>query len=100
MNAMKDEEIVATLAAAADAAEALRRDEAALQQAVVAARAHGATWSQIGEVLGISRQSAHERWGHLQRPAGCRHLDCDCPEHRINGCPCGHGPGRGYTARG
>lgn len=99
MITMRDEEIGVALSAVAGAAESLRKDADALQQAVVGARFRGATWSQIGEVVGISRQSAHERWGHLQRPAGCRHHDCDCPEHQVNGCPCGHGPGRGYAAK-
>ena len=31
--------------------------------AVEAARSAGATWEQIGEALGTSRQAAHRKWG-------------------------------------
>lgn len=31
--------------------------------AVDAARAHGWSWQQVGDAFGISRQSAHERFG-------------------------------------
>lgn len=34
-----------------------------LDNAVAAARAAGASWADIGRAVGISRQSAHERWG-------------------------------------
>lgn len=39
-------------------AEAGRR----LDDAVAAARRGGASWAQIGAAVGITRQSAHERW--------------------------------------
>jgi len=45
-------------AAAAHAATAVRLDAA-----VDDARRAGATWADIGRAAGISRQSAHERWG-------------------------------------
>lgn len=64
-----------------------------LEDAVLAARAAGASWAQIGDTIGISRQAAHERWGHQPR-GGCRRADCDCPHHLPHDCPCGHG-GRG-----
>lgn len=70
---------------------------AVLDDAVVAARAAGATWSQIGMATGMSRQSAHERWGHIPR-AGCQRGDCDCVDHVPGDCVCGHGPGRGLGA--
>ncbi|WP_280232273.1 hypothetical protein [Nocardia cyriacigeorgica] len=44
--------------AAAEVVEAQRR----LNEAVVAARAQGASWEAIGRAAGMSRQSAHERW--------------------------------------
>lgn len=46
------------------AAAAVRDAEAALDEAVAAARAGNppSTWEQIGRAVGISRQSAHERW--------------------------------------
>lgn len=36
--------------------------EAELREAVAAARSAGYTWAQIGMVLGVSRQAAHERF--------------------------------------
>ena len=65
-----------------------------LERSVEQARAAGATWSQIGAATGMSRQSAHERWGHIPR-AGCQRGDCDCVDHVPGECGCGHGPGRG-----
>lgn len=92
-------EIETVLRVALNAANTVRRSEARLGKAVVAAREAGATWAQIGEAVGMSRQSAHERWGHAPRSSGCQRLDCDCPEHRLSECPCGHGPGRGHSSR-
>jgi hypothetical protein len=34
-----------------------------LHAAVAAARYHGATWEQVGEHLGVTRQAAHDRFG-------------------------------------
>ncbi len=31
---------------------------------IVNARRAGATWEQVGEACGITRQAAHERWAH------------------------------------
>lgn len=31
-------------------------------------RQEGATWTQIGESLGVSRQAAHEAYGHKKPP--------------------------------
>lgn len=39
---------------------------AALHEAVRAALDGGATWSDIGEVLGVSRQAAFQRFGPKQ----------------------------------
>lgn len=85
------------LKAAVRATAGVRRSEARLDEAVAVAREAGATWTQIGTATGMSRQAAHERWGHLPRPDGCRRRGCDCPEHRAIDCICGHGPGRGYA---
>jgi hypothetical protein len=35
---------------------------AALDQAVTKARAAGASWTEVGRAVGITRQSARERW--------------------------------------
>ncbi len=32
---------------------------------VINARLYGASWQQIGDALGVSRQAAHERWGKV-----------------------------------
>ncbi len=34
------------------------------------ARRNGATWTQIGAALGLTRQRAHQRWGNITRFAG------------------------------
>ena len=38
-----------------------------LDQAVIAARAAGSSWSEIGKALGVTRQSAHERFRTVVR---------------------------------
>ena len=48
-----------------DAAERLTHARDELDQAVVTARRAGASWAVIGTAAGLSRQSAHERWGGL-----------------------------------
>lgn len=53
------------LAAAATAIARLRDAEAALDTAVARAMHWGASWSQIGDTLGITRQSAHRRFRRL-----------------------------------
>lgn len=39
---------------------------AAVREAVEEARKAGATWEQVGEALGITRQAAHERYGKVR----------------------------------
>ena len=48
-----------------DAAERLTAAREELDQAVVTARRAGASWAVIGVAAGLSRQSAHERWGGI-----------------------------------
>jgi hypothetical protein len=36
---------------------------------VLEARAHNWPWAEIGKVVGITRQSAHRRWRHLEPKA-------------------------------
>lgn len=38
-----------------------------LDQAVARARDYGASWADIGRAVGITRQSAHERWGEPKK---------------------------------
>lgn len=82
------------VAAVAEAAASVERAQALLEATVVLAREAGATWAQIGDAAGMSRQSAHERWGCIPR-RGCPRTDCGCPDHAVDACDCGHGPGRG-----
>lgn len=49
-----------------EVAEATRR----LDQAVARARVAEMSWEAIGKAAGISRQSAHERWGDHRRHSG------------------------------
>lgn len=51
------------LAAVAAAREVAQRGEDAMREAVGRARAAGATWQEIGDVLGTSRQAAFQRFG-------------------------------------
>jgi len=46
----------------ATAAEAVRADDARLQEAVSLARARGRSWNQIALALGVSRQAARQRF--------------------------------------
>lgn len=47
------------------AKDAITTGERWLTNAVRLARTAGHTWDQIGQAAGVSRQSAHERWSHL-----------------------------------
>ena len=50
------------LRSVAEAAQAVRDDEARLPEAVELARAHGRSWNQIAVALGVSRQAARQRF--------------------------------------
>lgn len=56
-------ETTAAIQRVKDAARHLGRAESDLRTSVARARERGATWQQIGDALGISRQAAHERFG-------------------------------------
>ena len=58
------EAILGVEAAAREYAQAGQR----LDKTVAAAKAAGASWADIGRAVGISRQSAHERWADKQYP--------------------------------
>jgi hypothetical protein len=47
-----------------DAAHAAADAERELADAAHAARDAGASWAQIGDALGLTRQAAQQRWGH------------------------------------
>lgn len=55
----------ADLRAIAYAMAAVASAERAVGQAVAAARKNGRTWGDIAMILGISRQAAQKRYGHL-----------------------------------
>ncbi|MDN5920815.1 MAG: hypothetical protein L0I76_37890 [Pseudonocardia sp.] len=46
-----------------DLTRAIARAQERLPEAVGRARAAGASWTRIGAAAGMTRQSAHERWG-------------------------------------
>ncbi|GGL56686.1 hypothetical protein [Planomonospora parontospora] len=52
----------ATLRAVQEAAAAAKAATERLEEAVRAARADDRSWADIGAAVGITRQTAHERW--------------------------------------
>jgi hypothetical protein len=48
------------------AAEVGRLAAEVLDQRVMEARAHNWPWAEIAKAVGITRQSAHRRWRHLE----------------------------------
>lgn len=53
---------LAELRAVAEAADAVRSDEARVTEAVSVARAHGHSWNRIAVALGVSRQAARQKY--------------------------------------
>lgn len=51
----------------AEAAQAVRDDEARLRRTVEIARTHGRSWNQIAVALGVSRQAARQRFADKMR---------------------------------
>ncbi len=51
----------------ARAVENMKDAEQALADAVVSARQGGASWGQIGDIVGTTRQAAHQRWSPKER---------------------------------
>jgi len=52
-----------------------------LADRVAQARANGRTWTQIGAVLGVSRQAARERFGESAHRWTIELRDRSCPPH-------------------
>lgn len=50
------------LRAIAEAADAVRADEARVTEAVSIARAHGHSWNRIAVALGVTRQAARQKY--------------------------------------
>lgn len=55
-------ETIDDLGRIAAVSEAVRADEARLQQSVSIARAHDRSWNEIAIALGVSRQAARQRF--------------------------------------
>jgi len=55
---------LAALVGAADAHGLAVAGEALTVRYVAAAREHGASWAEVGHVLGLTRQGAQRRYGH------------------------------------
>lgn len=64
-----EESDLSCLGAVRVAAEVRRLADQVLDQRVLEARAHNWPWAQIAKAVGITRQSAHRRWRHLEAPA-------------------------------
>jgi hypothetical protein len=62
-----DESDAADLRAIGEALHAVAASDLALADQVARARANGRTWTQIGSVLGVSKQAARERFGEPAR---------------------------------
>ncbi|WP_129666368.1 sigma-70 family RNA polymerase sigma factor [Phytoactinopolyspora endophytica] len=58
-------EDISELREVAEAADAVRADEARLVEAVTVARARGHSWNRIAGSLGVSRQAARQRYSKL-----------------------------------
>ena len=56
----------------AQASVVVQEAKKSLREAVDKARFEGATWFQIGEVLGVSRQWAHQKYGGVDRDQEAR----------------------------
>lgn len=55
-----------------DAAHTAAAADAELDQAAHAARNAGASWAQIGDAVGLTRQAAQQHWGHTAKTNGQR----------------------------
>jgi hypothetical protein len=62
-----DESDAADLRAIGEALHAVAASDLGLANQVARARANGRTWTQIGSVLGVSKQAARERFGEPAR---------------------------------
>lgn len=58
-------EDISELREVAEAADAVKADEARLVEAVTVARARGHSWNRIADSLGTSRQAARQRFAKL-----------------------------------
>ena len=58
---MRDRSAVARIESAVRAKRVAEQD---VEDAVLAARANGVTWTEIGAALGITHQGAIKRYGH------------------------------------
>jgi hypothetical protein len=63
---MSDRHRDVALARVAETAEAIADLEAVRDREIARAVHHGATWSQIGDALGVTAQSAHRKYRWLR----------------------------------
>lgn len=59
---------ISDLRAVAEAAGAIKADQARLREAVEVARANGHSWNRVAIALGVSRQAARERFAERVAP--------------------------------
>lgn len=64
-----EQEGMTRIDAVRQAAEIGRLAHEVLDQRVLEARAFNHSWTHIADAVGITRQSAHKRWCHLEEPA-------------------------------
>lgn len=69
---MLTNESITALAQLATAADAHRAAAAMVASAVIEARATGASWAQVGGMLGCSKQAAAARFTPRREPSGPR----------------------------
>ena len=65
---MSSSDKIQTLEQVAAAAAAFERARQALDESVRSCLDAGASWSEVGAVLGVSRQAAFQRFGPKARP--------------------------------
>jgi hypothetical protein len=77
--------IEAVLRGVETALSGLRSAEDALQTAIDTARDAGCTWQQIGDVIGVSRQGAFQRFGRPKDPRTGREMEPqpDADQHAL-----------------
>lgn len=64
---MGDEEAPPLRRVMDEIAEVRRRLDSVERDVILFARSRGATWEEIGGMLGISRQAARQRFGQVRR---------------------------------
>lgn len=58
---------------------AAQEAEDEIRRIIPALREHGASWQTIGDILGVSKQAAQQRYGHKPAVTNRSHLDEPLP---------------------